>query len=625
MAGRFLWLSMWLSVCALLAVQIAPALNSLIGDRAYEQEGASDAIRVTQHHDWVETEEQDDDHMDLPLELLPPSPPPPVIPKPWNPKLSAKLKLELAELRRRQVKLAKLWKKPPDRGYKPCIDPSSEFTAASKATRGFLRVYANGGLNQMRAGICDMVAVARILNATLIVPELDKGSFWQDNSNFSDIFDVEYFIEALKDDVPVLQHLPKQYRYAAEARKFFRSWSPYSYYNEDIAKLWHSYKASFVIRAMKSDSRLANNELPTDIQKLRCRVHYDALRFAPHIEMMGKELVKRMQKQGPYIALHLRYEMDMLAFSGCYHGLSKEEADELTAIRMKTKHWRVKEIDPTIQRAHGFCPLTPKEIGMLLHSMGFLNTTLIYIASGEIYGGEVRMADFRHFFPLIVRKETLLTVEELAPFVDHRSQMAALDYIASVESDLFVPTYSGNMARAVEGHRRFLGHRKTIIPDRKELVALFDKMERREISPGKEFNEAVSLIHMHRQGAPRERKGPAPGTRGKERPRTEEAFYTNPLPDCLCQENPRNLGGKGTGVRRAGGNITLDRNITTVLERLRRGARRDGDLRSKRASKRRKAGGLVPPSDASDGTLPEVHRSRSLLESDEGETKAFWL
>ncbi|KAJ7297731.1 hypothetical protein O6H91_Y039300 [Diphasiastrum complanatum] len=426
----------------------------------------------------------------------------------------------------------KLWRNPPNRGFVPCLEPSPSYKASKGSSRGFLVVQSNGGLNQMRAGICDMVAVAHILNATLVIPELDKRSFWHDSSNFSDIFDEEYFIKALQHDVEVVKKLPRELATVPKAHKQFRSWSNVNYYEEEIAPLWQDYK---VIRAGKSDSRLANNGLPADIQKLRCRVHYDALRFAPRIEAFGRKLVERMRSNGPYISLHLRYEKDMLAFSGCTYGLTDEEADDLTSIRENTVHWKIKIINSTEQRVKGLCPLTPKEVGIFLHSLGYPSSTRIYIAAGEIYGGSQRIAELQTYFPSIMRKETIASAEELVPFSNHSSQMAALDYIVSVESDVFVPSYSGNMARAVEGHRRFLGHRKTIIPDRKELVMLFDKLDAGEIQVGPKFSREVMEIHKRRQGAPRKRKGPPTGTKGKDRYRTEEAFYTNPLPDCLCQ------------------------------------------------------------------------------------------
>ncbi|KAJ9673904.1 hypothetical protein PVL29_023447 [Vitis rotundifolia] len=433
--------------------------------------------------------------------------------------------------------LDKLWKPPQNRDFVPCVDPGANYTSPAES-QGYLLVHTNGGLNQMRAGICDMVAVARIINATLVIPELDKRSFWQDSSNFSDVFDEDYFISALAYDVKVIKKLPKELATAPRAVKHFRSWSGIDYYQNEIASMWADYQ---VIRAAKSDSRLANNNLPPDIQKLRCRACYEALRFAPQIEAMGKLLVDRMRSYGPYIALHLRYEKDMLAFSGCTHDLSPAEAEELRMIRENTAYWKVKGIDSREQRAKGYCPLTPKEVGIFLMALGYPSSTPIYIAAGEIYGGDSHMADLQSRYPILMSKEKLASIDELEPFANHASQMAALDYIVSVESDLFIPSYSGNMARAVEGHRRFLGHRKTISPDRKALVHLFDKIERGSLKEGKNLSNKIIELHRKRQGSPRKRKGPISGTKGMDRFRSEEAFYVNPIPDCLCHKEPPDM------------------------------------------------------------------------------------
>lgn len=88
-----------------------------------------------------------------------------------------------------------------------------------------------------------------------------------------------------------------------------------------------------VLHFTKTDARLANNGLPVEVQHLRCKASYKALRFAPAIEALAKKIVRILKQRGPFLVLHLRYEMDMIAFSGCNEGCNEHEIDDLTKMR----------------------------------------------------------------------------------------------------------------------------------------------------------------------------------------------------------------------------------------------------------------------------------------------------
>ncbi|XP_059452547.1 rhamnogalacturonan I rhamnosyltransferase 1-like [Corylus avellana] len=391
---------------------------------------------------------------------------------------------------------------------------------------GYLMVSCNGGLNQMRAAICDMVTIARYLNVTLIVPELDKTSFWADASDFHEIFDVDHFITSLKGEVRILKALPPRIKKRLEQKNLYSlapiSWSNMSYYLNQILPLLKKHK---VVHLNRTDTRLANNGPPLEIQKLRCRVNFNGLRFTPQIEELGRRVVRILREKGPFLVLHLRYEMDMLAFSGCTHGCSTDEVEELTKMRNDYPWWKEKVINSTMKRQEGLCPLTPEETALVLSALGIDRNVQIYIAAGEIYGGEKRMASLAEAFPNLVKKDTLLDPLDLSFIKNHSSQMAALDYLVSLESDIFVPTYDGNMAKVVEGHRRFLGFKKTVQLDKKHLVGLIDQYNNGSFS-WDDFSSVVKEAHANRMGSPKKR------VIISDRPKEEDYFYANPY-ECL--------------------------------------------------------------------------------------------
>ena len=58
-----------------------------------------------------------------------------------------------------------------------------------------------------------------------------------------------------------------------------------------------------------------------------------------------------------------------------------------------------------MKRRDGLCPLTPEETALTLRALDIDPSIQVYIAAGEIYGGERRMASLAAAYPnLVVRK-----------------------------------------------------------------------------------------------------------------------------------------------------------------------------------------------------------------------------
>ncbi|KAI5356024.1 hypothetical protein L3X38_008919 [Prunus dulcis] len=318
--------------------------------------------------------------------------------------------------------LMTVWNSKVHQVWKPCISKDTPKEALPQSN-GLFIIEANGGLNQQRLSICDAVAVAGLLNATLLIPIFHLNSVWRDSSHFGNIFDEDFFIHALRNHVNVVRELP-------------------------------------------GPPKVGEN---------------GGCAHCTFFEQIGSgSSFKSPTAGGKYVSVHLRFEEDMVAFSCCEYDGGEEEKREMDIAR--ERGWRGKfrrrgrVIRPGANRVDGKCPLTPLEVGMMLRGMGFDNTTSVYIAAGKIYKAEKYMAPLKQMFPRLEMKDTLATAEELAPFQGHLSRLAALDYTVCLHSEVFVTTQGGNFPHFLMGHRRYLygGHSKTINPDKRKLALLFD-------------------------------------------------------------------------------------------------------------------------------------------------------
>ncbi|KAG7598618.1 GDP-fucose protein O-fucosyltransferase [Arabidopsis suecica] len=445
--------------------------------------------------------------------------------------------------------------------WKPCADNNKSPGALERSrelSNGYIMVSANGGLNQQRVAICNAVAVAALLNATLVLPRFLYSNVWKDPSQFGDIYQEDHFIEYLKDEVNIVKDLPQHLKSTDTKNlslvtdtELVKEAKPVDYI-EHVLPLLKKYG---MVHLFGYGNRLGFDPLPFDVQRLRCKCNFHALKFAPKIQEAGSLLVKRIRRfktsrsrleeallgesmvkntvkgeEEPlkYLALHLRFEEDMVAYSLCDFGGGETERKELQAYRedhfplLLKRLKKSKSVSPGELRKTGKCPLTPEEATLVLAGLGFKRRTYIYLAGSQIYGGSSRMLPLTRLYPNIATKETLLTPQELAPFKNFSSQLAALDFIACIASDVFAMTDSGSqLSSLVSGFRTYYGNGQapTLRPNKKRLAAILSDSE---TIKWKIFEDRV-------------RKMVEEGQKLRTRPYGRSIYRQPRCPECMCK------------------------------------------------------------------------------------------
>ncbi|XP_031253650.1 O-fucosyltransferase 8 [Pistacia vera] len=432
------------------------------------------------------------------------------------------LSLASSALEEKEIKQEKanFWKEPYQQAalWKPCADRRTPNIGKPDKTNGHIMVSANGGLNQQRVAICNAVAVASLLNATLVLPRFLYSNVWKDPSQFGDIYQEEYFVNMVKDEINIVKELPPHLKSIdIEAigslitdADIVKEAKPIDY----VRKVLPLLAQNGIVHFLGFGNRLGFDPLPSNLQRLRCKCNFHALKFVPKIQQAASTLVTRIRKYhsarsvldkqllgnfmpntpskhhgserdpSKYLALHLRFEEDMVAYSQCDFGGGENEKKELQSYR--EIHFpllieRLKNSKPISQaelRKLGRCPLTPEEAALILSALGFKRGTYIYLAGSQIYGGKSRMDPFTSLYPNLVTKETLLTKSELEPFTNFSSQLAALDFIACATADVFAMTDSGSqLSSLVSGFRTYYGggHAPNLRPNKKRLAAILSE------------------------------------------------------------------------------------------------------------------------------------------------------
>lgn len=309
----------------------------------------------------------------------------------------------------------------------PHANPRENYDAPKMQTNGFIFVRIQGGFHEIRNSICDVVVVSRLLNATLVIPEIQSTTSSKGISSefksFAYLYNEDQFMVALAKDIKVVKTLPKHLKVGRRKKKIpvFKvsySASPYFYLHRVLPILtMHS-----VVELVVYDGGCLQAILPPQLeeyQRLRCRVAFHALQFRQEVQELASKILDRLRSPGrPFIAFDPGMTRDALAYHGCAE-LFQDVHSELIQHKRSSmiKRGIIKgklNVNSAELRLNGSCPLMPEEVGILLRAYGYSWDTIIYISGGEVFGGQRTLIPLHAIFENVVDRTTLSTVWELS-------------------------------------------------------------------------------------------------------------------------------------------------------------------------------------------------------------------
>ncbi|CAI0390276.1 unnamed protein product [Linum tenue] len=194
--------------------------------------------------------------------------------------------------------------------WKPCAerrDGGISDVPRENETNDYIFIHAEGGLNRQRIAICNAVAVAKIMNATPILPVLKQDQIWKDQTKFENIFDVDHFIDYLKDDVRIVRDIPEWF---TEKNELFTS----------------------IRRTMKNIPNYAPTQFYIDNVLPRIK-EKKIMSLKPFVDRLGYDNVP--QEINKLRALHLRFEKGMVGLSFCHFVRTRDEKVKMAEYRRK--------------------------------------------------------------------------------------------------------------------------------------------------------------------------------------------------------------------------------------------------------------------------------------------------